>query len=303
MGNYPMAVAYFQAVQDSYADEDTMTEAHLEMAHAYSEAKMYPDAFQNYRSALNDLHFRISQYKKYGGDPEWLTWLAERLLDDPWLSEEATPEAPVMTQEADLPEEMEPLLERKRYTSPRLKALLGIRRGLEHVGVLRDKVADGVAPDPPIPPLTPVTYPPLHVMVPRMEPHLSGLLDLNFALLDTEYRLVHSGSMLGLLSQAERRAFLQDCLAFYRREFEALLLPHQAGEDAATALDQLRSTVRHLPLSLQEKETVLAKLLHMRRSLHEAEGTLERWASGIADVASSQIQPTRFQLLEDIKHT
>jgi hypothetical protein len=203
-----------------------------------------------------------------------------------------------MNQEGDLPEEMEPLLQREKYTSPRLKRLLGIRKGLEHVGLLHDKVADAVSPDPPKGPAVSVTYPPLTVTVPRLEPRLAGLLDLHFALLDTDYRLIHSGSMLGLLSQAERRAFLQDCLAFHRTELEALLLPEQAGKDASHALSQLRSTVRYLPFSLQEKETVLAKLVHMQKSLHEAEGTLEKWAAGVQEVSSSETQPTRFLLLE-----
>jgi hypothetical protein len=104
--------------------------------------------------------------------------------------------------------------------------------------------------------------------------------------------------MLGLLRPAERTAFLQDCLAFYRAEFEALLLPQQTNPDASHALNQLRSTLRYLPYSLRDKEMILDKLLHVQKSLEEAEGTLARWAIGVEEVSSAKTQPSRFLLLE-----
>ena len=146
--------------------------------------------------------------------------------------------------------------------------------------------------------VAPEAYPPLDVTVPSLEPSLSALLDLTFALLDTEYRLIYSGSVLGLLTQEEKATFLQDCLVFYRTALETLLLPPEAGEDAQAALRHLQSTVRHLPFSLEEKQRVLAKLTYTMRSLEDAEAILEQWADGVQEVSSSETQPTRFLLLE-----
>jgi tetratricopeptide (TPR) repeat protein len=298
LGNFSKAIAYFRAVEASYADADTMTEAHLEMAHVFSEAKMYKDAFENYRTILNDLHFRISQYQKYGEDPEWLTWLVERWLDSPNQSAETPDEAPVMNQEGDIPEEMEPILQRKKYTSPRMKALLGIREALVQVLIFHDKLANPVPPDPPKRQVVSAGYPPLGVTLPHLEGGLSGLLDFDFALLDTEYRLIYTGSILGLWSQTEREALMRDCLAFYRTELEALLLPQGAEQDAYDALTHLQGTVRHLPFSLEQKEGVLAKIVFMKKSLKETEAILEQWAEGVDAISSSAAQPTRFLLLE-----
>jgi hypothetical protein len=205
----------------------------------------------------------------------------------------------MMNQEADLPEEMEPLLQRQKFTSPRLKALLQVREGLEQLGILLEMVA---VPEPPArtdgPDLS-VDYPPLAVQMPSLEPSLSGLLDLSFALLDTEYRSIFTGSLLGLLTQEEKAAFLQDCLAFYRKEFESLLLPPRAREGAHAALMQLQSTVRHLPFSLEDRERVLVKLVHTMRALEDAQASIEAWTDGAREVSSSDIQPARFLLLEN----
>lgn len=297
-GDFPKSIAFFQAVESSFADVDILAEAHLEMADVFAKAKSYPDAFQAYRNALNDLHFRISQYKKYGTDPEWLTWLAERFLDRPWSVVGVPADAPMMNQEGDLPEEMEPLLERAKYTSPRLKTLFGMREGLKQIAVLLDEVASPASTDPAEGGVAPEAYPPLDVTVPSLEPSLSALLDITFALLDTEYRSIYSGSILGLLTQEEKATFLQDCLVFYRTALETLLLPPEAGEDAQAALRHLQSTVRHLPFSLEERQRVLAKLTYTMRSLEDAEAILEQWADGVQEVSSSETQPTRFLLLE-----
>jgi tetratricopeptide (TPR) repeat protein len=297
-GDFPKSIAFFQAVESSYADVDILAEAQLEMADVFAKAKSYPDAFQAYRNALNDLHFRISQYKKYGTDPEWLTWLAERFLDRPWGVAGAPAHAPMMNQEADLPEEMEPLLERAKYVSPRLKTLFGIREGLEQIDILLDEVASPASTDPAEGTVVPDAYPPLDVTVPSLEPSLAALLDITFALLDTEYRSIYSGSILGLLTQEEKTRFLQDCLVFYRTALETLLLPPEAEEDALTALRHLQSTVRHLPFSLEERQRVLAKLTYSMRSLEDAEASLEQWADGVQEVSSSETQPIRFRLLE-----
>jgi tetratricopeptide (TPR) repeat protein len=298
MENFSKAIAYFQAVQASYADADTLTEARMELAHIFSVAKMYEDSFENYRTILNDLHSRISQYQKYGGDPEWLTWLVERWLDSPKHFTETPDEAPVMDQEGDLPEEMEPILQKKKYTSSRMKALLGIREGLEQVALLYDKLANPVPPDRTKRAVVSASYPPLGETLPHLEPGLAGLLDFDFALLDTEYRLIHSGSMLGLLNQAEREALMRDCLAFYRTELEALLLPQRAEQDAYDALTLLQGTVRHLSFSLEQKERVLAKIVFLKHSLKETEAIMEQWAKGVDAVSTSETQPTRFLLLE-----
>jgi tetratricopeptide (TPR) repeat protein len=298
LGDFPRSIAFFQAVESSHADADILAEAHLEMADALAKAKSYPDAFQAYRDVLNDLHFRISQYKKYGKDPEWLTWLAERLLDRPWGDLDVPDRAPMMNREADLPEEMEPLLQRAKYTSPRLKKLFGIREGLNQIAVLLDELASPEPPEPAKGAVAPEAYPPLDVNVPSLEPSLSALLDITFALLDTEYRSIHSASVLGLLTQAERTTFLQDCLVFYRTALETLLLPPEAAEDAHAALRHLQATVRHLPFSLEERQRVLAKLAYTMQSLEDAEAMLEQWAEGVQEVSSSETQPARFLLLE-----
>ncbi len=299
LGDFPSSIAYFQAVEGSYADADGLTEAHLEMADAFAKAKSYPDAFQVYREVLNDLHFRISQYKKYGADPEWLAWLAERFLERPGSAVMVPDQAPVMDQEADLPEEMEPLLQKMKYTSARLKALVGIREGLEHTGLLIERIVSPEAPPEPEEgsPVLEI-YPPLQVTVPSLDPSLTTLLDLSLALLDTEYRSIYTGSLLGLLTQAEKALFLQDCLDFYRREFEKLLLPPETGRDAHATLRHLRSSVRHLPFSLAQKNRVLDKLAFTMRNLEDTEAILEEWADGLQEVSSSASQPTRFLLLE-----
>jgi tetratricopeptide (TPR) repeat protein len=298
IGDLPRAVSYFRAVESSYADADTMTEAHLEKARVYGEAGLYEDAFEDYRSVVNDLHFRISQYKKYGRDPEWLAWLAGRLLESLAQRAGAPEAAPVMDQEGKLPEEMEPLLQRYKYTSPRMKELFGIREGLVQVAVLFDGMAQPASPEPTKHPPASEAYPPLRVAFPLLEEGLSGLLDLDLALLDTEYRLIFSGSMLGLLSQAERETLMQDCLAFHRTELETLLLSGETQRNAYRALLSLQSTVQHLPLTLEQRERVLAKLVYTTRSLKETEDTLERWAEGVGVLSSSETQPTRFLLLE-----
>jgi len=176
--------------------------------------------------------------------------------------------------------------------------LFGIREGLRQIAVLLDEVAFPASTDLAEGTFTPEAYPPLDVTVPSLEPSLSTLLDITFALLDTEYRMVYSGSVLGLLTQEEKAAFLQDCLVFYRNALETLLLPPEAGEDAQAALRHLQSTVRHLPFSLEEKQRVLAKLTYTMRALKDAEAILERWAEGVQEVSSVETQPTRFLLLE-----
>jgi tetratricopeptide (TPR) repeat protein len=296
--DFPRAIAHFQAVEESGAEGDTITEAGLQTAYAFSKAKMYQDAFENYRVILNDLHFRISQYKKYGEDPEWLTWLAEGLLADPMRLGENPEEAPVMNQEGDLPEEILPLLRRAEFTSPRMKELFGIREGLEQVGVLLDSLAAPTPPGPAGGPVVSVVYPPLGVPAQRLDPQLSGLLNLHFALLDTEYRLIHSGSLLGLLSQTEKNDFMQDAMAFYRGQIQALLLPGPGERDAHDVLNRLQSTVRHLPLSLDQKETVLDKLVYTRKVLEETESVLARLAEGVQETVTCETQPTRLLLLE-----
>jgi tetratricopeptide (TPR) repeat protein len=299
LGDLPRSVAYFQAVEESYADGDALTEAHLEMAHVFAQARSYPEAFQVYREILNDLHFRVSQYKKYGGDPEWLNWLAGRFVDRGRDGVTAAVQAPVMNQQADLPREMEPLLEREKYTSPRLKELLGIREALEQIEVLLDRILSPPSPGPieGRPPSAP--YPPMEVPLPYLESSLSALLDLCFALMDTEYRLTYSGTVLGLMTQDERAAFSRDTLSFYRRELETLLLPPEASEGAHATLMRLQGIVRHLPFSLEEKERVLEKLVFAMRNLEAAQSVLEQWAEGAQAVSSSQTQPTRFLLLDN----
>ncbi len=299
MGDFPASIAYFQAVEGSYADTDRLTEAHLEMADAFARAKSYPDAFQVYRDVLNDLHFRISQYRKYGNDPEWLDWLSQRFLDRRENEMTVPEQAPVMDRQADLPEEMEPLLQKLQYTSTRLKALVGIREGLEQTGLLMERIVSPAAPPEPAdgPPGLEV-YPPLQVPVPDLDPSLAALLDLSLALLDTEYRSIYTGSLLGLLTQAEKEASLRDCLDFYRTELETLLLPPETGRDAHAILRDLRSSVRHLPFSLEQKNRVLEKLAFTMQTLEEAEAILERWATGLQEVSASASQPTRFLLLE-----
>jgi hypothetical protein len=138
----------------------------------------------------------------------------------------------------------------------------------------------------------------LAVTLPSLEPSLSALLDLTFALIDTEYRSIFTGSVLGLLTQDEKVKFLRDCLVFYRTELETLLLPPEVGEDAHAVLMRLQSTVRHLPFSLEDREKVLAKLVYTMRNLEDAQAFLEQWADGAEEVSSSETQPTRFLLLE-----
>jgi hypothetical protein len=178
--------------------------------------------------------------------------------------------------------------------------LFGIREGLKQIAGLLEEAA---SPEPTDPTegegaVPPEAYPPLDVSVPSLAPSLSALLDLTFALLDTEYRSIYSGSVLGLMTQAEKTTFLLDCLVFYRTALETLLLPPEAGEDAHAALRHLESTVRHLPFSLEEKQRVLAKLAYTMRSLEDAEASLEQWADGVQEASSSETQPTRFLLLE-----
>jgi tetratricopeptide (TPR) repeat protein len=298
LGDFPRSLAYFQAVEASYADGDTLAEAHLEMAHVFARAKNYPDAFRVYREILHDLRFRVSQYKKYGGDPEWLNWLAGVFLERGRGGLTDAEQAPMMNQEADLPEEMLPLLQRERHTSPRLKELLGIRDALEQIEVLFERTAS-----PPSPGWTEgrtgsVAYPPLEAPLPSLEPSVSALLDLCFALLDTEYRVTFSGSILDLLTQDEREAFSRDTLSFYRREFETLLLPAEASEGAHATLVRLQGIIRHLPFSLEERERVLAKLVFAKRNLEAAQSVLEQWAEGAEAASSSETQPTRFLLLD-----
>lgn len=91
---------------------------------------------------------------------------------------------------------------------------------------------------------------------------------------------------------------MQDCLTFHRTELETLLLPEEAQRNAYHALLSLQSTVQHLPLTLEQKERVLAKLVYTTRSLKETEETLERWAQGVQVLSSSETQPARFLLLE-----
>lgn len=297
LGDFPRAVAYFQAVEASYADGDTLVRAHLERAGILARAKSYPNAFQVYREALNNLHFRVSQYKKYGADPEWLRWLADQFLDRSRDVVMVPAQAPMMNQEADLPEEMEPLLERERHLSPRLKRLLGIREALEHVGLLLDRATFPEAPGQTEGSALAAAYPPLEVTAPSLEPSLSALLDLVFALLDTEYRLIFTGSVLGLLTQEEKEVFARDGLLFYRRELETSLLPPGAADDARAALSRLQSTVRHLPLSLEERERVLAKLVYAMRNLEASLAVLDQWAEGAEALSPSESQPTRYLLL------
>ena len=298
LGSFPKAVAYFQAVAESYADADTLTEAYLEQADAFTKARMYRDAFQVYRRAQKNLLSRISQYKRYGTDPEWLDWLAQSLLDSPDHLGEAPAELPLMDLEADLPREMESLLRKDKFTSTRLKELFEIREGMEQIGLLFEEIANPANLHPKQTPVLSLAYPPLGVPVPALEPRISDLLDLGFALLDTEYRLIHAGGTLELLSGAERATLMQDCLAFYRKELEALLLPPESVGQAREALKRLQSTVRHLPLSLEQRERVLAKLVYAARNLLETENTLDEWASGMLGTSSSETQPTRYLLLE-----
>ncbi len=313
-GEHSKAIAYFQNVNKTATDADTLSKAQLEIAHSYSEAQSHQDAFLIFRNLLNHLNLRISQYKKYSQDPDWLNWLAKKMLSEPSNSDFSLDQAPIMSQDRELQKEIVFYINKEQYISPRMKTVFEIQKGLKEANTLFEKperiesaIKNRSFPFK-YPPLKnalafindyflPFQYPPLKTALALLPSDLRHLLDTYFALLDTEYRLISSASLLNLLTPAEKPDLLFDCLNFYQMAFQSLLFSEQDRKNAYTTLNQMQSTIRNLPGLPEERETIVTKIIFTKRIFNESEQTLHHWTEEMNSFCSSPNQPARMLLL------
>lgn len=300
MGEPARAISYFQAVGEaSMADSHTWARANLEIAHLYSETGIHNEAFLIFQEVQHHLKSLVDQHRKVLHDEAWLSGLSDHLLTSHGTNPPASTPPRKTIRTAELRNEMQLLLEKESYTSPRMKMLLEVREALEEVNALLTRVPDRSDQGTKERLGTPFQYPPLERSSPILEPELTLLLDASFALLDTEYRLDNTGRMLSLTGTEAQEGPRKQRLAFYRSALQEMLLPRQAGQDAYATLRRLQSVVRHLPFPLEVRREVLAKLLYARRTLEETDQTLQRWETGMEAIRSDNVEPPRLLLLKE----
>ncbi len=293
MGQPSLAIAYFLAAQEApYTDSDTLVRAELEIARLFSESRVHRDSFQTLKDTKDRLDLLVAQYRKYGHNQEWLQQLAHSLL----INREELPSG--LQDYAAIRKEMMYVLERERHTSPRMKNLLELDQVLQQITSLFNNPAGQVSDQGAGALLSVSTYPPLISPLPLLEPALINLLNISFALLDTEYRINDSGSTLGVISPEERLAFQLEILDFYSHSFQELLLPDRESKSAHEVLGRLQSSARNLPFPLEEKERILAKILYTSKTLRENEQALHRWTAGMESLSTNGTEPSRLLLLK-----
>ncbi len=298
LGESSRAVSFFQTVEDaSLADTSTWARANLEIALLYAKVGAHGESLRIVRNIQNHLGQFIELNKRYSKDRGWLGGLARNLLSgyrqDPGI--QIPKQAKFRT--GDLKGEMEFLLERRSYTSSRMKRLLAIREALAVVQQSIDRVPDAPHVTEKKNLGSPFQYPPMEASLPLLEPRLTALLNASFALMDTEYRTDQTERHLGLYRQDEEGARHKERLAFFRSLFQKMLLPEHEGKDAYTVLHQMQSTVRNLPFSIEVRRKILTKILYTKKSFRENDLTLHRWSAGMEEAAKTTHQPPRLVML------
>ena len=300
LGESAKAVSYFQAVgETSTADSNTWARANLEIAHIYSKDGIHGKAFQIFQEVQQHLKTLVDRHREVVHDEAWLARMSTHILTYPAEDAPGATAAPKKMRTAELKNEMELLLEKESYVSPRMKMLLAVREALDVVHSLLIHLPEQVDPSKKKLREAPFRYPPLEASPPLFEPELTHLLEVTFALLDTEFRLDNTEMLLGLSDPEERDPARIQRLSFYRSALQEMLLPQQMGQDAYATLRQLQSTVRHLPFPLEERNRILDKLLYAVRTLEDTDRTLQRWQEGMEDIRTSGSEPPRLILLKE----
>ncbi|MEW6442687.1 MAG: hypothetical protein AB1640_17250 [bacterium] len=298
-GEPAKAVAYFLEAQQTPADPDTLVQAQMEAARIFSDKGVYSDASQLFHKVQVHLLLRISQYKRWGEDAEWMTLLADALLGLRPSGEVESALAGFSQDQMGFWREVQALLERERAASPRLKGLMelqqataSVRSSLLELAARKGVTPQGFAPSP------------MEEYFPPMDPRVSAagsvaprMLDVGFQLIDTENRLSHLGDLLGLVTPDESRRLQLDAFEFYSSLLQDILFPSQIREGIQSVLDQMQSRVRHLPYALEDRERVLRKILSTRRALQDTADTLSGWADRIERTSSKSESEVRVLLL------
>ena len=299
MGEPSKAIAHFLAVEETPADPDTLSRAQMEAARVFSQAKDYADASELFHQVQVHLLLRISQYKKWGEDPEWLDLLADAVLETEPSGESEVPRGRLSDEQRELWQEALGLLARERASATPLGSLVEIRAALREIESSVQGLSKGNPADEGFFPSSMSSYfPPLDPPLPTLDTSVPAFLDICLQLLDTENRLAYSANLLRLFGPDEGRDFHLEGSRFYRPLLEDILFPREAGEGIQTVLRRMQSRVRHLPYAIEDRERVLQKILFTKRILQETGDALLTWAERIEKTSSILDNPTRLLLLK-----
>jgi len=329
MGRPAGAISFLEAAGEA-ASRDFMAQsiAELEKARLYAESGIHTDSFQIFRQTQARIREYITFLNGVAYDPARLANQARHLLPPQvTASEQAGPPAalpadPLLgpeilaaagkpsSSETPLPsafhpeaqafqEEIDAVLQKEGHISPRIQELNSIRDALVQVQSLLDRPQETESEVPMKRGLSTRPTPPLEIRDNLLKPETTQLLDVAFALLDTEYRLNQTTGSLGLTSPEERKEYFQDSLGFYREALWALILetPRDSRQEATKTLERLMTAVRHLPGSLEDRELIMKKLVHTQQTLQDGEQTLMRWVYLMDEAGAGDGQPPRPLLL------
>jgi len=298
LGEPSRAVSFFQTVgETSLADTRTWAKANFEIALLYSNAGSHEESLLILREVQDQLESFIETSQRQGEDREWLRGLARNLLSGDTTKPEARPPKQAKSRAGNPENEMVFLLEKKSYTSFRIKRLLAVHEALAVTRRRLNQVPDPSTALQTESPGVPFQYPPMEPSRTTLSPRLTSLLDASFALLDTEYRTDQAERFLGFYRQDAEGKSQERRLAFYRSLFQRILLPGNEGEDMYAVLEKLQSSVRNLPLPLEVRRKVLTKLLYAKGILREDDRTLLRWSAGMEEVTKASHEPLRMVML------
>jgi len=300
MGRTAGAISYFQAAEEA-ASRDLLVsaEARLEQGRLYAESGVHEDAFRLFRETQEQTREYIAFLRERNRDPVWLAAQAARLLpvekrrpaasETPPPPASGPPEQPAPALSLPLPEEtvsgnpafqeeIDAVLKKDSYISPRMRQLNGFRDALIQIQSLLDRDPSRPADDRIRRGMSTRPYPPLETREALLDPASVHLLDVAFALLDAEYRLDNLAAFLGLTDPEERKRVHEDLQAFYRVALRDLILsPSPEDRDAYRTLSRLMTAVRHLPGSIEDREQIVKKLIYTRQTLQAAEEGLQGW--------------------------
>ncbi len=314
MGKPGGAISFFQAAEKA-ASRDFLTRAmaQLEQARLYAASGVHTDAFGLFRQTQDRIREYVSFLNRHAENPAWLEGQTGRLLPEKDRQTE-TPPAPAAddtspkqdepaiplpsleatTGDPEFQEEIASVLTKQSYISPRMLQLYVVRDALIQIESLLDRgpvqetvhrIRRGMSTRP---------YPPLETRESMLDPESIHLLDVSFALLDTEYRLDNLAASLGLTDPEERKRFHEELRPFYQQALQAvILLPSGDKQDAFETLNRLMTVVRYLPGSIEERGLILKKLVYTKKSILDAEQNLRRWAHTMEGTGSGEFQNPR----------
>jgi len=310
------AIAFFQAADEAASGDVLLqSKARMETAGLYAESGMHEEAFQAFRQTQERMRAYLAFLSRLAQAPDRLEAQARRLLPQasvpgPAPEPEAAPVEPpagrafapapgAPSEPGDFQAEIDAVVSKAGYVSPRMQQLNGIRDALVQIQTLLDRSRDASPPPAMRRGIPTRPTPALDSREDMLPPETVRLLDAALALLDAEYRLTRTTGLLALTSPQERREAFQESLGAYRSVLQALVTESTADapRDPAAALGKLMVLVRYRSAPLEDRERILKKLVHTQQALSDIERTLQRWAQGMADAGAGDPIPPRPLLL------